>query len=446
MDERATAKYVAARDGATLAYLTSGNGPHDLLWLPGVPYPVELLQEDPSFQRFADRLRGFGRCITFEGRGVGPSGGDVLSAFQDAVALDDLTTILDAVGCERAVLVGCGTVTGTHAVRFAAERPDRLSALVLIDAHAYYVQEPDYPIGVPRDQLVAYFQGMKSRWGTPAQVDVLAPSKASDHDFRQRMVRCARLGLSPENTAESVRRSFETDTRSLLAQISVPTLVLHRTDDRFVHVDAGRYLGEHIPGARYVELPGADYLFFAGDTDALVDEIEEFLTGARRASQPDRVLATVVFTDIVGSTLKLAELGDRGWRELLDRHDITVRRQLDRFSGREVNSTGDGFFAIFDGPGRAVQCACAIRDAVAALGIAVRAGVHTGEVEVRGTDVAGMAVHIGARIGALARAGEVLVSRTVKDLIVGSGIALDDRGEHELRGVPGTWAVYAVQS
>jgi class 3 adenylate cyclase len=321
-----------------------------------------------------------------------------------------------------------------------------LSALVLIDAHAYYVQEPDYPIGVPRDHLVAYFEGMKSRWGTPEQVDRLAPSRASDHDFRQRMVRCARLGLSPEDTAESVRRSFETDARRLLAQISVPTLVLHRTNDPFVHVDAGRYLGDHIPGARYVELPGTDYLFFAGDTDALLDEIEEFLTGARRASQPDRVLATVLFTDIVGSTPKLVELGDRGWRELLDRHDIAVRRQLDRFSGREVGSTGDGFFATFDGPGRAVQCACAIRDAVAALGLAIRAGVHTGEVEVRGTDVAGMAVHIGARIGALAGAGEVLVSRTVKDLVVGSGITFDDRGEHELRGVPGTWPVYAVQS
>jgi class 3 adenylate cyclase len=445
VEERAAARYAQAPDGASLAFLASEDGPLDLLWLPGVPYPAEMLEEDPSYARFARRLRAFSRCITFDGRGVGASGGDPLESFRDTVALEDLTTVLDAVGCERVVLVGCGTVTGTHAIRFAAAHPDRLSALILIDAHAYYLREPDYPIGIAPEQFAGYFEGMKARWGTPAQVDVLAPSRVSDHDFRQRMVRCARLGLSPENTVTSVRLSFQTDTRDLLSQIRVPTLVLHRSGDAFIHVDAGRYLAEHIADARYVELAGSDYLFFAGDTELLLDEIEEFVTGARPLPQPDRVLATVLFTDIVASTLHAAEQGDRHWREVLDQHDRTVRRQLNRFGGREISTSGDGFLATFDGPGRAVQCACAIRDSIAALGMSVRAGVHTGEVEIRGDDVAGMAVHIGARISALAQPGEVLVSRTVKDLVVGSGITFDDRGEHELRGVPGAWALYAAK-
>jgi class 3 adenylate cyclase len=339
---------------------------------------------------------------------------------------------------------------------FAATYPERTSALLLTGTAARFSWAPDYRWGIPVEEQEARVARAEDGWAEEGATGdesergigllrMIAPSALDDLAFVSWWCRLYRQASSPGASLANTRFCFQTDLRPLLPTIQAPTLVLCRSGDQVGGPDHARYLARHIPGAKLVELPGHDNLIYVGDTAAGVDEIEEFLTGARHAPETDRLLATVLFTDIVGSTERAAELGDRKWRDLLDAHDQAVRRQLERFRGKEVNTVGDGFLATFDGPGRAIQCARAIRDVVRALGIEERAGLHTGEIEVRDDDIGGMAVHIGARVGQLADAGEVLVSSTVKDLVAGSGIDFTDRGQHELKGVPGAWQLFAVQ-
>jgi class 3 adenylate cyclase len=357
--------------------------------------------------------------------------------------MDDVIAVLDAAGSDHAA-VFAQLEGGAMATLFAATYPERTLALVLYATWVRTLRDDDLPWANSaeiRDELV---RRLVAAWGTGARLDDLAPSLSADADFRAWYAKLERLSASPGVMLDMMRLIGEMDVREVLPSIRVPTLVLHREDDQLIDPRHSRYIAEHIPGAKLVMLSGSDNLIVAGDSEAVLDEISEFFTGRRPVREPSRVLATVLFTDIVDSTRRAAELGDSAWRMLLERHDELVRRELGRWQGREIKTIGDGFLATFDGPARAVRCAKAIAQDVPALGIHVRAGLHTGECEVRGDDVAGMAVHIGARVGSLARAGEVLVSSTVKDLVVGSGIEFADRGTHELRGVPGEWRIFEV--
>jgi class 3 adenylate cyclase len=351
--------------------------------------------------------------------------------------------VLDAVGFERPALVAEGTSGGT-AIRFSVTCPERVSALVLINTYAHYVRADDYPWGVPPailDRLVASY---KAQWGTPAGVAILAPSRASDEQFRAWFARATRFSGGPDLIADMTRASFEADLRPLLPSVCVPTVVLHRERTRGIHLGAGRYLAEHIHGARFVPLAGDDHLFFVGDTDALVDEIEEFLTGARSRADADVLTMTVLFTDIVASTEHQARVGAREWSRLTDRHDALVRAALIHHRGHEVKTTGDGFLARFDSTGRAVRCASEVLAATKNIGLDVRAGVHCGDVEVRGDDIAGLAVTIAKRVCDLAGPGQVMVSETVRTGMVGAAISFKALGEHELKGVPVTWRLFSV--
>jgi class 3 adenylate cyclase len=327
---------------------------------------------------------------------------------------------------------------------FAATYPDRVSSLVLFGTCARMVNSDDWQIGIPPEALDKWAEVVRRDWGEPIGASLWAPSATGDAEFEAWWGRLLRQGTSPAGAVALLDLYREIDVRGVLSSIDVPTLVLHRSDDRIVGIAQGKYLAEQIPGAQLVELPGDDHLAWIGDQDALLDEIEEFLVGSRRAREPERALATVLFTDIVGSTERAAVLGDRRWRELLERHDAIVRRQLEIHRGREIKTLGDGFLATFDGPARAIRCATAIREGLRGIGLEVRVGIHTGEVELIGDDVSGMAVNIGARIGALGGAGEVLVSSTVRELVVGSGLEFAERGSHTLKGAPGDWRLFAV--
>jgi class 3 adenylate cyclase len=332
------------------------------------------------------------------------------------------------------------------AATYAAAHPERVASLVLVDCFARFTRAPDYPLGAAPEEVARTLEEADEAMGRGLMLDLFAPSLAGDERLRRLWSRYERQAASPGMTIATVRLLYESDVRSVLPAIRVPTLVIHRAAGLGFPAAYGRYLAEQIPGATYVELDGTDNLIWAGDQDAILDEIQDFVTGTRPAPTPHRSLATVLFTDIVGSTRLAAELGDRAWRRLLGQHFEIIRRSLDRFDGREVKSVGDGILATFDGPARAVRCAAAIREGVAELGIEVRAGLHTGEIELEPGDIAGLAVHIAARISAMAAAREILVSSTVKDLVVGSAIEFDDRGSHELKGVPGEWRVFAVTS
>ena len=332
---------------------------------------------------------------------------------------------------------------GPPALQFAATHPERTSALVLINPSARFRRADDYPEGLADEDVEAVLAAVRDRWGTGETLRLLAPSMAGDARFARWLARCERLSMPPQDASWRFRASFEVDVRHLLGAIRVPTLVVVRAG--WPGSEQGRYVAEHIDGARYVELPGEDFLFFVGDTGPLLDAIEEFVTGRLPRHEVDRVLATVLFTDVVGSTDQVAGMGDRRWSELLATHDGLTRAELERFRGREIRTTGDGFLATFDGPGRAVRCACAIRDAVRAIGIQVRVGLHTGEIELHGDEIGGIAVHIAQRVQALAQPDEVLVSRTVADLVGGSGIPFADRGTHALKGVPNQWQLFAVE-
>lgn len=437
-------RYAKAGD-VHLAYQVVGEGPRDLVLVEQWFSHVEAQWDLPPLARLLERLASFSRLILFDKRGVGLSDPVPPSALPSAEEwMDDLRAALDAAGSERAALVA-GQDGGLIATLFAATYPERVSSLVLVNGCPRFLASADYPWGGTPEQFQQVLEEIESRWGEGVMGDLLAPSVVANPHLRRAMARFERQSASPGSALAMMRMLIESDIRSILPTIRVPTLVVHRADATLVPPGHGRYLAERIADARYVELPGEDVLIWAGDQDGLVAEIQEFITGERPALEPDRVLATVLFTDIVGSTDRASELGDRRWRGVLDEHNRIVRRQLERFQGREVKATGDGFLAIFDGSARAIRCAEAIRDAVRALEIEVRAGLHTGEVEMVDEDVAGIAVHIAARVAALAGPGEVLVSSTVRDLVAGSGIEFEPRGEHELKGVPGRREVLAAR-
>jgi class 3 adenylate cyclase/pimeloyl-ACP methyl ester carboxylesterase len=430
----------AVNDGVHIAYQVIGEGPIDLVYSPGIWSNLDVMWEWPAWTRYLERLAAFSRLILFDMRGVGLSDRGPEPPTLER-QMDDVGTVMDAAGSESAAIFG-GARAAAMTMLFAASHPERTSALVLYAPVARSLRAPDWPFGRTEEEQQLFFERFTAEMGTAKNLDLQGPT--ADPSFAKWWARFERLGASPGAWRELQEIFGPLDVRPVLPHIQAQTLVLHRSEDRVVQVEQGRATAERIPHAEFVELKGVDHIPFLGDADALVDEIQEFLTGVRPARATDRVLATVMFTDIVGSTSRAAELGDVRWRDLLDRHDETVRRQLDRFGGREVNTVGDGFVATFDGPGRAITCACAIRDALSVLGIEVRSGLHTGEIELRGDDIAGMAVHIGARVSASASTGEVLVSGSVPPLVAGSGIEFEDRGEHELKGVPGKWRLLAV--
>jgi len=426
-----------------IAYQVVGDGRLDLVYAPAWIGNMELFWEEPSCARFLKRLASFSRLILFDKRGTGSSDRSVEIPIIEQ-QIDDLTSVMDSVGSERAALLGASE-GGSLCTLFAATHPERTSALILCGAVATTRWSPETPWAPTRETFETWIQTVGREWGGPLAIELFAPSVAHDQRFRDWWARLLRLAASPATAIALLRMLDDIDVRPVLPTIRVPTLVLHCTGDRAVNVENGRYLGRHIPNAKYVELPGADHFPYVGDTEAILAEIEEFLTGARHAPEADRVLATVLFTDIVGSTAHAAGMGDQRWRDLLGSYQALVRGELARSRGREVKTLGDGFLATFDGPARAIRCACAIRDSVRPLDIEIRAGLHTGECELMDDDVGGIAVHIGARVAASAAPGEVLVSSTVKDLVAGSGLRFADRGTHHLRGVPGEWRLFAVE-
>jgi class 3 adenylate cyclase len=423
-----------------IAYQLVGDGKPDLLVHHPLIFPIDLMWDEPTLARFLERLASFTCSIWFDARGRGAS--DPLpheeERFTEAFA-DDMLALLDFLGCERVAVLGLGAGPSTI---FAASHPERTRALIQVNTGSFGLWRL-FPTSTANDELEHAVSSVRRDWGTGASLDVMAPSVANDHRLRRWLARCERLTCTPDEAEWRVRAATKVDLRAVLPLIQAPTLLLHRAADSPAAAET-RSLAERIAGVRQIDVPGEDYLFFVGDTGPMLDAIEEFLTGALPAHRSDRVLATVLFTDIVSSTEQLTRMGDRRWKELLATHDELLRAEVERFRGRLVRSTGDGVLATFDGPGRALRCACAVRDAVRPLGLDIRAGLHSGEIELSGEDVAGMAVHIGARVAALAAAGEVLVSRTVTDLVAGSGIEFEDRGEHELKGVPGTWHLYSV--
>ena len=439
-------KYARSGD-VHIAYQVVGEGPLDLVFIPGWVSHVELWWEEPAVARFFARLASFSRLILFDKRGTGLSDPVPLTQLPTLEErMDDVRAVMDAVGSERAALFAVSE-GGAFALLFAATYPERAAALVVYGGYARIARGPDYPEGIPREQFERLPQRIDESWGTGAILKYLAPDSVGDQRLREWWARFERQAASPGASMALVRMNYDIDVRSALPAITAPTLVLHPSGDRMVPVEHGRYIARHIKGAKYVELPGSGHpTFVSGDTDTLVDEIQEFLTGVRPGAEPDRVLATVLFTDIVGSSERAAALGDHGWRDLLESYYAMVRRQLERFRGREIDTAGDGMFAAFDGPARAIRCGAAIASGARQLGLEVRAGVHTGECEVIGEKIGGIAVHTGARVAALAKPGEVLVSHTVKDLVAGSGIRFEDRGTHALKGIPGEWRLFSVGS
>ena len=436
-------RFAAAGD-LDIAYQVIGEGPIDLLLFTGAVVPIDCMDEEPSFARFQRRLSSFSRLIRFDppraslsGSGSSPNPADLAQA---AVA------VLDAVASEQAVILA-PFLDSPAGIVLAATYPERVSSLIVVNGFARATSAEDYPNGIPQALIEPIMQSLPDPDAVEHGHDILAifaPSVADDLAFRTWWDRAGNLAATPAMIRARTAAMYETDVRQHLPKIRVPTIIIARRDAQWARFGTSDYLAEHIDGAQYVEVPGVDIIYWVGDTGPMLDEIEEFVTGVRGGSGAERVLATLLFTDIVGSTDRAAQLGDARWRDLLDRHDQSVRTQLDRFRGREVKTVGDGFVATFDSPGRAIECAVAIRDALKTLDIDVRAGIHTGEIEVRGNDIAGMAVHIGARVSALAGPDEVLVSSTVKDLVVGSRVDFTERGEHELKGVPGTWRLFAV--
>jgi class 3 adenylate cyclase len=430
-----------------IAYQVLGEGPIDLVVLPGPSIPIDCIDAEPSMHRFYRRLASFSRVIRFDLRGMGLSSlvpsGDVLGPKFWA---EDAISVMDAVGCERASILAPG-YNSTAGLVLAADHPQRVRSLVVINGTARMLWAPDYPVGAQLSSADPFTTVAMETDAVEKGFDVLgvvAPTLAGDEAFRAWWDLAGNRAASPSMARAVGRVVVGADVREALARIAAPTLILHRADASFIPVGHGRYLAEHIAGSRYVELAGADSLYWVGDTAPMLDQIEEFITGVRGGFDAERILATIVFTDIVGSTERAAMLGDDRWRDLLDNHDTIVRHELQRFGGREVNTAGDGFVATFASPSAAIACADEIVDAVRVLGIEVRVGIHAGEVEVRGADVAGMAVHIGARVAALAGPGEVLVSSTVRDIVTGSRRTFAERGERELKGVPGKWRLCAL--
>jgi class 3 adenylate cyclase len=435
------ARYAKSGD-LHIAYAVEGDGPMDLVWVPPWISQVEYLWAEPSLERVLGRLTQFARVITFDRRGSGLSD-PFFGAPTLEEQMDDVLAVMDAAGSQNAAI--CGTLEGgPMAALFAATHPDRTEALILYATFARATWAPDYDWAWTAEQRDREMAGLVEHWGEGLIASAVAPSQRTEPGFMEWAGRLERLAASPATIRRLIDLIGRFDVRDVLPSIRVPTLVMHRTGDSFIKVEHSRYIASKIPGARYVELEGDENMFSVGDWEALIGEVEEFLTGTRHEREPDRMLATVLFTDICDSTRRAAEMGDRGWRFLLERHDALFRQALERHRGREVKRTGDGFLATFDGPARAIRCAASVAEAMGSLGLQIRAGLHTGELEVMDGDLGGLAVHIASRVMGAAAPNEVLVSGTVKDLVVGSGIDFEDRGERELRGVPGEWRLYAV--
>ena len=435
-------RYAKSRK-VNIAYQVASEGEVDLVFVPGWVSHVEYAWEEPSFAPFLERMAGFSRLILLDRRGTGLSDPvERLPTLEER--MDDLRSVMDAAGSERAFLFGISE-SGPMCALFAATYPERTAGLVLCNTFATGLRSDDYPWMLDAEGWSRMQREVEAEWGTGITARIYAPSRAGDEAFECSWGRFERRAVSPGAMSKILGMSMDTDVRNVLSSIRVPTLVVHRTGDRATRVEGGRYLAEHIPGARLEEVPGVDHFPWVGDADAILNEVEHFVTGSRHHAEPDRALATVLFADIVESTKKLAEHGDRSWRELLAQFYAALRAQIERYRGREIDTAGDGLFATFDGPARAVRCACATRQAIAPLGVMLRAGLHTGECEVVGDKVSGIAVHLGARVCAAAEPNEVLVSSTVKDLVAGSDLRFTDRGAHTLKGVPGDWHLYAAE-
>jgi class 3 adenylate cyclase/pimeloyl-ACP methyl ester carboxylesterase len=421
MSQSADIRY-AKSGNVSLAYQAFGAGETDLVLAPGYISNLEANWEEPNCARFLERLASRFRVVMFDKRGTGLS--DRIPAATLEERADDVRAVMDAAGIERGALLGWSE-GGTYSAFFTAREPE--------------------PAGWPPEMFDQILADTEATWGTDAVAGWVNPSGAEDEAYRRWFGHMQRLAATPGSAREMMAGLRDLDIRDLLPSLRVPTLILHRVEETWVRVEHSRYLAEHIPGAKYLELPGSDHWPWMGDGDAVIDEIEEFVTGTRPVREPDRVLATVLFTDIVDSTRRAADLGDRRWRDVLERHNQVVRQSLERFRGDEVKTMGDGFLATFDGPARGIRCARAVVDDLGPLGVDLRAGLHTGECEAMNGDLGGVAVHIGARVAAKAQPKEVLVSSTVKDLVAGSEIDFQDRGEHELKGVPGRWRLFAVR-
>lgn len=433
-------RYAKSGD-VSVAYSVFGDGPLDLVVVPGFISHAELAWDDPGIRRFFERLASFARVIPFDKRGTGLSDRGVAHTIDDYA--NDINAVMDAAGSKQAAVFGMSE-GASAALLHAATFPERVTALALYGGYARIAWADDYPIGVPVEGLRQTAEYISERWGTGVSLGAWAPSVAHDDHYRRWWAQFQRLSASPRDVRSIIGAYEFVDVRPALSLISAPTLVVHRKGDRMVPVEMGRYIADHVAGAKFVELEGSDHFFWTQGPDALLDEVEEFLTGARRSPEPTRKLATVLFTDIVASTELASSLGDRAWRDLLERHDAMIRRALDRFSGREIKTTGDGFLATFDSPTAAIRAGEAIKGGATGIGCEVRVGIHTGEIEIIGEDVGGIAVHIARRVADLAGAGQLFVSPTVPGVVVGSGIEFTSQGSHTLKGVPGEWALSSV--
>jgi class 3 adenylate cyclase/pimeloyl-ACP methyl ester carboxylesterase len=433
----------ARHGGDYIAYQTVGEGPRDIVFMSAWFSHVDGRWEEPRFAAMLRRLSTMGRLIVFDKRGSGAS--DPLATVEPTWEdwADDIEAVMDAAGSKRASLIGVAD-SGPLALLFAATRPQRVESLVLVNTGARLTRAGDYPWGLDDDAKTEFLRRTRETWGSGGLIDVFTPSVAGDERYRQWLARYQRMAASPGQSTAMAHLIFDIDVRRVLSAVHVPTLVMHRKGFRFFPIEFGRYLAEHIEGATFVELPGADGFIYLGDTTGVLDEIEQFLTGERRLHEPDRVLATVLLTDIVGSTDLASQLGDHRWRAILDAHDDIAQRQLDDYRGRLHRATGDGLLATFDGPARGIRCAMAIRDQLVTVGVKIRCGLHAGEIELRGSEIGGIAVHIAQRIEAEAAPGEVLCSSTVKDLVTGSDLSFEDRGRRPLKGVTQDWQLYRV--
>jgi len=442
---RPETKYAKSGD-VSIAYQVFGDGPIDLVLAPGWIFHIELAWEEPTFERTMERLGRHFRVILFDKRGTGLSDRS-MGASSLEERMDDIRAVMDAAGSEQAVILGWSE-GGTFAALFAATYPDRTRALIAHATGARFSSAPDFQLAWADESREGFMQYLKTAWGTGLATYIVVPSRAEDEAFRRWFGRYERMSISPSEAVALFQVNMDIDVRHVLPTIKVPTLVLAQPNERFVPLELSRDFASRIPGAKFVELSGIDHLFWFSDPDEFVGEILEFATGAR--PQPDvdidRVLSTVMFADVVGSTERASELGDRRWRALLDSYYAAARTEIERHRGRQVKTLGDGVLATFDGPARAVRCAHELTARTQELGLELRTGVHTGEVEMMGDDVGGIAVHIGARVSSLAGAGEVLVSSTVKDLVAGSGLSFDDRGAHSLKGVPGEWHLFVART
>jgi pimeloyl-ACP methyl ester carboxylesterase len=426
----------------SIAYQVVGDGPIDLVMAPGWIFHLEVIWEEPSFERMMRKLTPHFRILLFDKRGTGLSDRSIgASTLEDR--MDDIRAVMDAAESEKAVVMGWSE-GGTFAAMFAATYPDRTRALIIYAGGARFSRTPDFPFAVAPELVDAFVKYVRESWGSGLGSYIVVPSRAGDEEFRRWWGRYERMSISPSEALALLKVNQDIDVRHILPTISVPTLVLHQREEQFVPVELSRDMADRIPDARFIELPGTDHLFWFGNPTETVDTVVEFVTGTRPQPDIDRVLSTVLFADIVGSTERAAQLGDHRWRDVLDSYYAAADDEIERLRGRRVKTLGDGVLATFDGPARAVRCAQGLAMKTRALGLEVRSGIHTGEIELMGEDVGGIAVHISSRVTDHAGAGEIVVSSTVKDLVAGSGIEFEERGSHELKGVPGRWNLYAV--